>query len=74
MIPEPSLGLPRIIARLLEGRDGLVLQVKGAPPTSLALASCTAAVAGVAPIATAADLHIAPAFAVEGVLVWFGHR
>lgn len=74
MTPEASPGQPRIDARLLEGRDGMLAQVRGGAPTSLALASCTAAVAGVALDETPADLQLAAALALEGVLVWFGLR
>ncbi|MGE4030099.1 MAG: hypothetical protein AB7I08_07725 [Thermoleophilia bacterium] len=74
MVPEASPGQPRIVARLLEGRGGMRVKVRGEPPTSLALASCTAAVAGVALDETAADLQLAAALALEGVLVWFRRR
>jgi hypothetical protein len=74
IIAETTAGQPRIVARLMEGRDGIAIQVRGPAPTSLALASCTAAVAGVALSATAADLHLAAALALEGVLVFFGRR
>lgn len=66
-------GQPRVTARLLEARDGLVAQVKGSP-TALALTSATAALAAAALVTTGVDVHLSAALAIEGVLVWFGER
>jgi hypothetical protein len=63
-------GQPGVTARLLEARDGLVAQIKGAP-TVLALTSATAALAAAALVKTGVDVHLSAALAIEGVLMWF---
>ncbi len=72
LVPRTRPGEPSIVGRLIEAREGVAAAVKEPAPSALAMASSTAALAGVALSEVSTDVHLSAALALEGVLLWFG--
>jgi len=72
LVPRTRPGEPSVVGRLIEAREGPVAAVKGPAPSALAMASSTAALAGVALSEVSTEVHLSAALALEGVLLWFG--